>query len=138
MAKILVVEDESATAQIICNFLVQLKHQVASAVEGGLQSIQVASETHPDLILMDIHLSGEMDGIAAADRIYQQLQIPIIYISATTEDEILNQATAIATSAFGYLVKPFNQLQLQAAINVALRRHRLEKQLVLYQFLVDG
>jgi PAS domain S-box-containing protein len=127
MAKILVVEDESATAQMICNFLMQLNHQVVSIVDDGLQSIQVASETYPDLILMDIYLSGDIDGITAGDRIYQQLQIPIIYISATTEDEILNRATAIA--AFGYLVKPLNQRQLQAAINVALQRHQLEKQL---------
>jgi len=127
MAKILVVEDESATAQMVCHFLVQLKHQVVSIVEDGLHSIQVASETHPDLILMDIHLSGDMDGIIAADRIYRQFQIPIIYISATTENEVLKRATE--TAAFGYLVKPFSQLQLQAAINVALQRHRLETQL---------
>ncbi|MBM0740651.1 GAF domain-containing protein [Phormidium sp. CLA17] len=127
MAKILVVEDESTTAQMICHFLVQLEHQVASIVGDGLQSIQLASETHPDLVLMDIHLSGEIDGITAADRIYRQFQIPIIYISAATEDEILKRATS--TSAFGYLVKPFNQLQLQVAINVALQRHCLEKQL---------
>ncbi|MEX0267783.1 GAF domain-containing protein [Leptolyngbyaceae cyanobacterium UHCC 1019] len=127
MAKILIVEDESATAQMICNFLVQLDHQVALIVDDGLQSIQIAFETHPDLILMDIHLPGEIDGITAADRIYQQFQIPIIYISATTDAEILQRA--IAPSAFGYLVKPFSQLQLQAAIHVALQRHRLETQL---------
>ncbi len=127
MAKILVVEDESATAQVICNFLVCLDHDIVSIVDNGLQSIQVAAETHPDLILMDIHLAGELDGITAADRIYQQFQIPVIYISAATEDEILNRAISMA--AFGYLVKPFNQLQLQAALSVALQRHSLEKQL---------
>jgi PAS domain S-box-containing protein len=92
-----------------------------------LFAIQVASETHPDLILMDICLQGEIDGIIAADRIYQQLKIPIIYISATSETEILTRA--MATAPFGYLIKPFTQLQLQVAIDIALQRHHSEKQL---------
>ncbi|MDX2240864.1 MAG: GAF domain-containing protein [Leptolyngbyaceae cyanobacterium bins.302] len=127
MAKILIVEDETVAAQSIQTFLEASAHQILAVVETGSEAIQRAADLAPDLVLMDIYLRDEVDGIAAADRIYQELGIPIIFLSANTEDSILQRA--VATKPFGYLVKPFNQTELITAINIALQRHRLEKQL---------
>uniref|UniRef100_A0A832H0Y5 Response regulator n=1 Tax=Oscillatoriales cyanobacterium SpSt-402 TaxID=2282168 RepID=A0A832H0Y5_9CYAN len=127
MARILIVEDELVAAQSIQDFLESSEHTILGVAETGSEAIQSAAELHPDLILMDIYLKDEVDGIAAAEQIYQQLGIPIIYLSANTEDAILQRA--IATEPFGYLVKPFNQTELLTSIGIALQRHRLEKQL---------
>jgi PAS domain S-box-containing protein len=127
MAKILVVEDESVAEQCIRAFLEDSEHEIVASVETGLEAVKLAVAKQPDLILMDIYLKGSMDGIATADRIYQCLGIPVIYLSANTKDDIIQRA--ISTEPFGYLVKPFNQLELRIAINIALRRYRLEKQL---------
>jgi PAS domain S-box-containing protein len=127
MARILIVEDESVAAQSIRTFLETSAHLILDIVDTGAEAIRRAIELSPDLILMDIYLKDEIDGIAAADRIYQQLKIPIIYLSANTEDAILQRA--VATKPFGYLVKPFNQVELSTAINIAVQRDQLEKQL---------
>ncbi|EKQ70145.1 PAS domain S-box [Leptolyngbyaceae cyanobacterium JSC-12] len=127
MARILIVEDELVAAQSIQDFLEGSDHVVLAIAETGQEAIQSAAELRPDLILMDIYLKDEIDGIAAAEQIRQQLGIPVIYLSANTEDTILQRA--IATEPFGYLVKPFNQTELITSIKIALQRHRLEKQL---------
>ncbi|MBF2026320.1 MAG: GAF domain-containing protein [Oscillatoriales cyanobacterium C42_A2020_001] len=127
MARILLVEDELVAAQSIRDFLERSEHEILAIAETGLEAIQFANDLHPDLIFMDIYLRGEIDGITAAEQIHQQFGIPVIYLSANTEDAILQRA--IATEPFGYLVKPFNQTELITAIRIALQRHRLEKQL---------
>lgn len=127
MAKILIVEDEIVAAQSLQVFLETSAHAILDIVATGSDAIRRAIELSPDLVLMDICLKDEIDGITAADRIHQQLKIPIIYLSASTEDGILQRA--IATQPFGYLVKPFNRTELITTINIALQRHRLEQQL---------
>ncbi|MDX2229073.1 MAG: GAF domain-containing protein [Leptolyngbyaceae cyanobacterium bins.349] len=127
MARILIVEDDAVAAESVRTFLETSTHFVLDIVTTGFAAIQRASELVPDLVLMDIYLQGEMDGITAAAQIYQQLKIPIIYLSANTEDAILQRA--IATQPFGYLAKPFNATELLTSINIALQRHRLETQL---------
>ena len=78
MARILIVEDEIVVGESIRAFLEISAHLILDIVATGSEAIQIAARTVPDLVLMDIHLRGEMDGIMAADRIYQQLGIPVI------------------------------------------------------------
>jgi PAS domain S-box-containing protein len=127
MAKILIVEDEVVAAQSLRIFLETTSHSILDVVATGSEAISKATELSPDLVLMDICLKDEIDGITAADRIHQHLQIPIIFLSASTEDTILQRA--IATQPFGYLLKPFNAIELITTINIALQRHKLEQQL---------
>ena len=127
MAKLLIVEDERVSSESIRCFLEASNHQILDTVETGAEALQQVQKLSPDLVLMDIYLKGELDGITVAAQIYQQWGIPIIYLSANTEDTVLQRA--IATKPFGYLVKPFNQVELITTIDIALQHHRLEQQL---------
>lgn len=127
MARILIVEDEIVSAESIQQFLQSSEHQIVANVNSGAEAIAVATANRPDLVLMDIFLPGSIDGITAANQITSQLGIPVIYLSASTDDEVTQRA--IATQPFGYLVKPFDRAQLLIAIDIALRRYSLEQQL---------
>ena len=125
MAIILIVEDESVAAWYLQEALENMKHQVVASVASGEKAIELVAETQPDLVLMDIRLEGEMDGIAAAENIRLGFDIPVIYLTAHADDATLNRA--IASSPFGYLVKPFREREVQTTIEIALRRHEQEK-----------
>ena len=107
MAKIqiLVVEDESIVARDIQKTLQNLGYDVPCVVSSGEAAIQKAEENRPDLVLMDIVLKGKMDGIEAAEQICSRFNIPIVYLTAYTDDKML--ARAKITEPFGYIVKPF-------------------------------
>jgi DNA-binding NarL/FixJ family response regulator len=87
-------------------------------------------EDRPDLILMDIVLTSKMDGIEAAERITSQFDIPVIYLTAHTNQEYIERAKQ--TKPFGYLVKPFKQKELYANIEMAIHKHRLDKEIKEY------
>ncbi|PSB20932.1 PAS domain S-box protein [Phormidesmis priestleyi ULC007] len=127
MAKILVVEDESVVAWHVQEALQKLGHEVIKIVTTGREAIQIAAQARPHLVLMDIRLQGDIDGIAAAKNIYFQLDVPVVYLTAHADEQTLQRATE--TSPFGYLVKPFQEAELQATIKIALQRHQLEKAL---------
>lgn len=127
MARILVVEDKQVAAQCIRDFLADSEHEVVATVATGVAALEQVAQVRPDLVLMDIHLQGEMDGIAAAHIMSQRWDLPIVFLTAVRDHETLQRA--IATSPFGYLLKPFDALQLRTTINIALRRHLLETQL---------
>jgi PAS domain S-box-containing protein len=125
VANILIVEDEHIVAWDIKETLEKLGHTAIDRVVSGTEAIQSALTTDPDLVLMDIRLAGELDGIAAGDEIYQQLDIPVIYLTAHADELTLKRATR--TSPFGYIVKPFQAQSLQTTIQIALQRHRMER-----------
>lgn len=127
MARILIVEDELVAAHSIQEFLAGSEHNVLAVVVTAQEAIQFSARDRPDLVLMDIHLKGAVDGITAARQIYQEWGIPVIYLSADTDSRILERA--LTTDPFGYLVKPFGPTELLIAVNIALHRHRLEAQL---------
>lgn len=127
MAKILVVEDESVVAWHVQEALHKLGHEVIKIVTTGREAIQIAAQARPHLVLMDIRLQGDIDGVAAAKNIYFQLDVPVVYLTAHADEQTLQRATE--TSPFGYLVKPFQEAELQATIKIALQRHQLEKAL---------
>jgi CheY-like chemotaxis protein len=126
-ARILVVEDESLVALDIRNTLERLGYAVPATVFSGEDAVKKAEELQPDLVLMDIMLAGDMDGIEAADIIHTRCDIPVIYLTAYADDETL--ARAKITDPFGYLLKPFEARELHVAIEIALYKHAMEQQL---------
>jgi diguanylate cyclase (GGDEF)-like protein/PAS domain S-box-containing protein len=128
MANILIVEDERVVAWSLQETLENLGHQIVGIACSGSQAIQIATTTQPNLVLIDIRLDGELDGINVAEIIRNQFTIPFVYVTAYTDALILQRA--ITTEPFGYLVKPFSMQELQGVIEVALRRYQLERSLV--------
>ena len=123
--RIMVVEDEWIVAKEICKDLQDLGYSVCSTASTGDEAIRKVEEDRPDLILMDIVLKSKMDGIEAAERITSRFDIPVIYLTAHINQEYIERAKK--TNPFSYLVKPFKQKELYANIEMALHRHRLDK-----------
>lgn len=119
--KILVVEDEGIVALDLQHSLMTLNYDVPYMADTGEEAIQAAQDYQPDLILMDIRLKGEMDGIEAARIILQTLNIPIIFLTAFADSVTLERAKSI--EPVGYLLKPFDEDELHVTIEVALHKH---------------
>lgn len=126
-AKILVVEDEGIVAIDLQTTLEDLGYIVTAVVDSGEMAIEKAKETQPNLALMDIRLAGELDGIQAAEIIRSEFDIPVIYLTAYADKETLKRARL--TLPFGYLIKPFEERELQTTIEMALYKHQIEMQL---------
>lgn len=124
---ILIVEDESIVAQDLQMILESLGYDVPEITDCGELAIQKAAELNPNLILMDIRLIGEMDGISAAATIVQKFDIPVIYLTAHADVKTL--ARAKLTCPFGYILKPFQEKELNTTIEVALYKHKMEQRL---------
>lgn len=124
---ILVVEDEYIVALDIQNSLEKFGYTVSAISDSGDNAIQMASEIQPDLVLMDIHLEGDIDGIEAAEIIREHLNIPVVYLTAYADDATLNRAKS--TEPLGYLLKPFSEQELKTTIAIALHRYQAERQL---------
>ncbi len=126
-ARILVVEDEGIVAKDIEGSLKNLGYTVCGPVHTGEQAVQKAEETHPDLVLMDIILKGDMDGVEAAEQIRTRFNIPVVYLTAHADEKTLRRAKM--TEPYGYLTKPFHEKELYTATEVALYKHRMESKL---------
>jgi signal transduction histidine kinase/CheY-like chemotaxis protein len=126
-ARILVVEDEGIVAKDLIRRLQQLGHTVLATASSGHVAVQQAVALTPDVVLMDIHLPGEMDGIEAADQIRVRSGIPVIYVTGQAQDSTLQRAKV--TEPFGYVLKPFDERELSVSIEMALYRHRMEETL---------
>ncbi len=125
--KILIVEDEGIIAMDIRRQLEDFGYDVVATAFSGGQAITLAEEHNPNLVLMDIVLKGDMDGISAAHAISESLHIPVIFLTAYSDPATLRRAQA--TGAYGYLIKPFRPDELHASIEVALYKHQLEQKL---------
>lgn len=126
-AKILIVEDESIVARETQRRLESLGYTVVAIVPSGKEAIKRAAELHPDLVLMDIMLKGDMDGIEAAEQIGARFNIPTVYLTAYGDDAILQRAKI--TEPFGFILKPFEEKELHTTIEMALYKHRMESKL---------
>ena len=122
---ILVVEDENIIALDIQQRLKTLGYAVPAIASSGEEALQRSAVVHPDLVLMDIVLKGDMDGIDLAER-FVMLDVPVVYLTAYTDEKTLQRAKA--TRPFGYLLKPFTDSQLQTTIEIALHKHRSDRQ----------
>jgi PAS domain S-box-containing protein len=125
--RILVVEDESLVAKDIQNMLRSLGYEVIGVVSTGEEAIERAEAEAPDLILLDIVLKGEVDGIVAAERIWERLSIPVIYLTAYADETTLQRAKV--TEPFGYILKPFDERELQTTIEMAFYKARMDRKL---------
>jgi len=124
--KILVVEDEGIVAQDIQNMLIDLGYDAAAMAASGEEAIGKVMQAQPDLILMDINIQGDIDGIETAEMIRKHFDIPIIYATAYAGDDILERVKL--TDPFGYIIKPFEKRELKMAVGIALYKHRLDKE----------
>ncbi|HAQ69458.1 MAG TPA: DNA-binding response regulator [Flavobacteriales bacterium] len=121
---ILVVEDESIVAKDIQVCLRKLGYDVVGVVSSGEEAVEKAEEFDLDLIMMDIMLKGEMSGIEAAEIIRKKKSIPVIFLTAYTDRNTVDKAKK--TEPFGYIIKPFKEIDIQTAIEIALYKHSRE------------
>jgi len=122
---ILIVEDEFAVAMELEDQLAALGYTVADHVMTGAEALDRAEDMDLDLILMDVRLDGPMDGIEAAERIREAQSLPVVFLTAYSDDETLRRAAD--TAPYGYVVKPFEEREVYAAIEVALHTHALQE-----------
>ena len=125
-ARILVVEDEGIVGLDIQSKLEAMGYDVPTVVSTGAEAISSAERLRPDLVLMDIQLEGKMDGVDAAERIGAAYEIPVVYLTAYSDETTL--ARAKTTQTFGYLLKPFEERELYTTVEIALYRHRAESE----------
>ncbi|MBE9529268.1 MAG: response regulator [Proteobacteria bacterium] len=104
-----------------------LGYNVVGTAHTGESAVEKALETKPDLILMDIMLRGEMDGVSAAEEIKKEINVPIVYLTAYSDDETLERAKR--TEPFGYLIKPYSEREIYTTVEMALYKHMAEQQL---------
>jgi CheY-like chemotaxis protein len=125
--KILVVEDEVIIAKDIQASLQKMGYNACTIVSSGEEAIKKAEEEHPDLVLMDIVLQGEMDGIEAASIIRSRFDIPIVYLTSYADEETIERAKN--AEPHGYLIKPFEEERIHVTIDLALHKYKNEKEL---------
>ena len=125
--RILIVEDESIVAEDIRNKIENLGYAVVGSVSSGEACIAEVEKSSPDLILMDIRLDGKIDGVTTAEKLRQQYDIPIIYVTSYDEDTVYQRAKV--TQPYGYITKPYDTSELRYTIDMALMRHKLEQEL---------
>ena len=130
MAKtsVLVVEDESIVAKDIQQSLIKLGYNVVGTASTGEKALALANELRPDVILMDIMLKGPMSGIDASAEIKKNLSIPVIFLTAYADESTLSKAKV--TEPFGYIIKPFKEIDLHTSIEMALYKHGKERDIV--------
>ena len=126
-AKILVVEDDSAVADLIARYLQRLGYEVAACVATGEEAMAQAEKTHPDLALMDISLRGQLDGVETAQRLRTRFDLPVVFLTGLADDATVKRSHE--AKAFGYLLKPFRQDDLKGSIDLALSKHQVESKL---------
>ncbi len=124
-SRIMIVEDNATVSEDCRDCLESLGYSVTSIVASGEESIDKAGTERPDAVIMDIHLRDEMDGIVAAEQIYSRFKIPVVFLSAYSDRGLLDRAKRVGS--FGYLVKPVNERELYATLEVALYKAKAEK-----------
>lgn len=122
---ILVVEDENIVAMDLVSTLEKLGYPLSGVAATGEDAVKLAEAKGPGLVLMDIHLRGQMDGIRAAQQIQDKLFIPVVYLTAYSDEPTLERARL--TYPFGYVLKPFEDREIDVAIQIALFRHQMER-----------
>jgi len=126
-ARIMIVEDEMIVAGDIKKTLQDKEYVVSTVVSSGEEAIKKAEQDNPDLVLMDIVLKGEMDGIETAKQIRSRFDIPVLYLTAYADKAMLERAKT--TEPFGYIIKPFHEKELHSNIEMALYKHKVERKL---------
>lgn len=126
--KVLVVEDEFIVSKDIQNSLIKLGYNVIGSAATGEKAIELALAYEPDVILMDIMLKGELSGIQAAEKILENKSIPIIFLTAYADESTLSKAKMV--QPFGYIIKPFKDIDLHTTIEMAIFKHGKDQELL--------
>ncbi|MGO9015609.1 MAG: response regulator [Dissulfurispiraceae bacterium] len=138
--KIMIVEDEGLVALKIKKDVERMGYDVLNVFASGEEALEGIQAARPDLILMDIKLQGEMDGIGTADHISEKYDVPVIYLTAHSEEETLRRAKI--TGPYGFLLKPVNEKELRIALDITLYKHNLDCKLrnseELYRLLAEN
>lgn len=121
---VLIVEDDENMAETLSEALQQLDYNVAGAVTNGADAIACVQNNVPDIIIMDIELLGDMDGVQTSKEILLISEVPVVYLTGWTDDKTLDKVKK--TNPFGYIVKPFEIIELKVAIELALYKHDVE------------
>jgi len=124
---ILVVEDEAIIAEDLARKVRHLGYELAGKTATGEEAVELARQHRPALVLMDIRLAGPMDGIEAARQIHQECKLPVLFLTAHSDEATIERAQR--ASAFGFILKPFNERDLRIQIEIALYRHEAERRL---------
>jgi PAS domain S-box-containing protein len=122
--KILIVEDDSLISTIFRMFLKELGYDLIGIVEDGKEAIRLCEEMKPDIILMDVHLGGGLDGIQTTELIKTKFDIPVIFLSSDTEESTIQRVINI--HSYGYLVKPIDKKELGISIELAFYKHQFD------------
>jgi DNA-binding LytR/AlgR family response regulator len=125
---VLVVEDESIVSKDIQHSLKKLGYNVVGAASTGERAFELAVSEKPDIILMDIMLKGNINGIETAERVKRELNIPIVYLTAYADEATL--AKAKVTEPYGYIIKPFKEVDLHTSIEMALYKYSKEREVL--------
>ena len=124
--KILVVEDDPNVSTVLTARLESLGYQVCATAETGFDAISGVYRYHPDLVTMDILLKGDMTGIEAAAKIAERSDVPIIYMTCLSNQDVFERA--IRTNPYGYIIKPYEINELRSAIEIAVVKHTAAKE----------
>ena len=138
--KILIVEDESIVAKDIQKCLIQQGYLVSAIVNSGEKAIEEIEQARPDIILMDIMLKGDLNGIDTANIIRDRFDIPVIFLSAYADESTVSKAKI--AEPYGYIIKPFKERELQTTIEMAVFKHdkdyEIKRERDLYQSIVEN
>jgi PAS domain S-box-containing protein len=124
---IFIVEDEAIVADDIRESLISLGYAVAGTAKSGETALEKIKMSSPDLVLMDIHIAGAMDGVETAGKIHELYDIPVIYLTAYSDKALLDRAKV--TEPYGYVIKPFDERELQSVIETAWYKYVMDKRL---------
>ena len=127
MNRILIVEDEAIVSLDIQNRLQRLGYEVVGIADTGLEALELARDEQPDIVLMDIHIYGDIDGIETSRLIRKEIDVPVVFLTANSDKNTIQRAQE--TEPFAYIIKPFKDTELNSTIEIALHRHKLEKEL---------
>jgi signal transduction histidine kinase len=125
--KILIVEDDPASAFLLQKALEKNKHEILGIADSGEKALEFLTQNHADIVMMDINLAGELDGIKTTEIINEKYDIPVVYLSASSDAETLNKV--VGTNPSAYVIKPFNIRELNMVIELAIFKDRKEKEL---------
>ncbi len=126
MRKILIVEDDRFITAIFTMFIKDLGHELMDRASSGIEAIEMCKKDKPDVVLMDIHLEGELDGIQTSERLQREVGVPVIYISSDTSSDVIKRA--VVSNSYGYLVKPINKQELGIAIDLAYYKYKIDQE----------
>jgi two-component system, response regulator PdtaR len=123
--RILIVDDDTIITHLISRMLQKKGYNIVGTVSSGEEAVLKSADLNPDLVIMDIGLSGQMDGIAAARYIFQLFQFPIIFITGTDDEKLLEHARC--SQPYGIIFKPFRDIELISNVELALYNHSIRK-----------